>query len=268
MMLEKSGERVFPDQFENIDEYLVFLRHLFAYEYAMNHLSSKDSVLELGCGEGYGTNLLSRKCYSIVGLDVHMESLNHAVSKYESENCKFQLYNGVRIPFADESFEKVVLFQVIEHVEDDLGFFKEIARVLKPGGTLFLTTPSRSYRLKPGQKPWNPYHIREYYLRDLLDVMKKTFSSATVNGIRATKEVQKKEFSRVQQNHKISSVLIRKIPPVIKETIKKQIARSEKKKAKTFLADEILRKYSTGDFYVIEDGIDDHAIDLLGIAKK
>jgi ubiquinone/menaquinone biosynthesis C-methylase UbiE len=267
-MLEKSGERVFPDQFENLDEYLVFLRHLFAYEHVVHSIERHDSLLELGCGEGYGTSLLSGYCKTITGLDVHEESLNHAVGRYESENCKFRLYDGSAIPFPDESFDKAVLFQVIEHVEDDSGFLREIARVLKPGGTLFLTTPSRSYRLKPGQKPWNPYHIREYTHRELLGVMKKSFSSVEIKGIRASDEVQELEFRRVEKNHKLSSILIRKSPKVLKDGFKKLFKNADDDKTPDYMPDVILRRFSTDDFYLIEDEIDTYAIDLLGISIK
>lgn len=267
-MLQKSGERVFPDQFENLDEYLVFLRHLFAYEYAVKFLDSNEKVLELGCGEGYGTHLLSGNSGSIFGLDIHKESLNHAIEKYESVNCKFRTYDGITIPFPDETFDRVVLFQVIEHIEDDHGFLQEISRVLKPGGILFLTTPSRSYRLKPGQKPWNPYHIREYTHKNLHGVMNKSFSSVVIKGIRASDEVQDLEFKRVDKNHTISSILIRNSPKVLKDGYKKLFENSGDEKTPNYLPDEILRRYSTDDFYLIEDEIDKYAIDLLGISIK
>ena len=57
-MSVESGLRVLPGEFESLEEYLIFLRHLFAYELASTRFSNTAVVLEAGCGEGYGTFFL------------------------------------------------------------------------------------------------------------------------------------------------------------------------------------------------------------------
>lgn len=59
-LILKTGKRIIPEQFESKKEYLLYLRHLFAYEFAKDNISKNSFVLEVGCGEGYGTSLISR----------------------------------------------------------------------------------------------------------------------------------------------------------------------------------------------------------------
>src|SRR4030042_7005749 len=171
--IRKTGERMIPEDFESKQEYLIYLRLLFAYEYAKKKTSKRESVLEVGSGEGYGTSSLSKKVKKIVGIEVNKEAVNHASQKYGSEKCLFKYYDGISIPFADRSFDVVVSFQVVEHVQDDKNFLSEIYRVLKKGGELILTTPNRIYRLRHGQKPWDRFHIREYYPSGLEKILKR-----------------------------------------------------------------------------------------------
>ena len=76
------------------------------------------------------------------------------------------------------SVDFVVTFQVIEHIQDDNYFLKEIFRVLKPGGKLLLTTPNKLMSLSR-----NPWHIREYSPKEMKDILKKYFTQIQVNGV-------------------------------------------------------------------------------------
>jgi len=75
---------------------------------------------DLGCGEGYGTRLLSEVCERIVGFDVSRDVVRHAEAQYGRSECEFQWYDGVRLPVEDGQFDAVVSFHVIEHVENAL----------------------------------------------------------------------------------------------------------------------------------------------------
>ena len=135
----------------------------------------KDSlVLDVGCGRGVNTSKLRRKTKRIIGLDLK----NYVKKKYLSD-FKLVLGDGRKIPFKDKYFDFVTCWDVIEHIEEDELFLKEIYRVLKPGGRLLMSTPNKkrlSNRLiglfKKIEYPYylgaNPdwegdvLHIREY----------------------------------------------------------------------------------------------------------
>jgi SAM-dependent methyltransferase len=78
----------------------------------------------------------------------------------------------------DNSFDTVICFQVIEHIKNDHRLLREIKRVLKPGGALYLTTPNRSTSLTR-----NPFHIREYLPIQMQALMALHFNACTIKGI-------------------------------------------------------------------------------------
>lgn len=261
-----TGERIIPDNFKQKEDYLLYLRHLFAYKYASERLSTDDIVLEVGAGEGYGASLLSKYVKEIIALDNNASTIFHAKRKYSSDNLNFIWYDGKKVPFKDCTFDAVISFQVIEHVEDDARFLSEIHRVLKNGGILILTTPNRTYRLRPGQKPWNPFHVREYHPHELENLLKATFREINVQGIRGNDEIQRIEIKRVKPNLIISFDILnlrRLLPDFIKKGLAKII--SKKKAGKLGNADFRL-KYSTEDFYIADDAT--QSLDLLGTCKK
>ena len=87
---------------------------------------------------------------------------------------------------ADNTYDFVVSFQVIEHIQDDGLYLKEIHRVLKPGGKALITTPNRSMSLTR-----NPWHIREYLPKELSSLASKTFRKVEMKGITGNEKVMK-----------------------------------------------------------------------------
>ena len=85
---------------------------------------------------------------------------------------------------ADNSFDFAVSFQVIEHIQDDKAFIREIHRVLKPGGKLFLSTPNRLMSLTR-----NPWHIREYTAAELTNLVSQVFKSVEMKGVYGNEKV-------------------------------------------------------------------------------
>lgn len=263
------SERVIPEKIKSKEDCLMYLRHIFVYEFAKKNLSKNDYILDLGCGEGYGTNLLSRHVMKIVGLDVDKNTVMNASNKYGSENCNFDAYNGIKIPYSDNTFDAIVSFQVIEHVQNDKSFVSEIYRVLKMNGIFILTTPNRVYRLRPGQKPWQTYHVREYYSYELEQILKGTFSNVKVYGICGIEDVQKFEIERVRRVSNMASLDIFKfrriLPDSIKYIIGNIINRTIKQRVKN---NNILNGRDPKDYYYIVDDNIDESLDLLGFCKK
>ncbi len=270
-LVYKTWERLIPVDFESEEEHLMYLRHLFGYEFAKDKIPKNSFVLEVGCGEGYGTNLLAKKVGKIIGLDVDKKTIDHATKKYGSENCIFSLYDGKIIPYKGSIFDAVVSFQVIEHVRDDANYVSEIFRVLKPEGIFLVTTPNATYRIQQGQKPWNRYHIREYYPDELETVLKNMFSDITIWGICSTDEVHKMEIERARRFLKVKARIISLIGTITPECTKPFIWKAMKSIIhRNRIAEksaDFLNKYSLNDFYITKD-CPSKSLDLLGICKK
>ncbi|MBT9146241.1 MAG: putative S-adenosylmethionine-dependent methyltransferase [candidate division WS2 bacterium] len=156
---------------------VIFQRHLVAYNAAETEISG--NVLEVGSGDGYGLRILSKKAVNYTAVDKFPTDLSGV-----GENVQFVQANIPPLPFESNSFDYVVGFQVIEHIDNDKDFCKEIARVLKPGGKLLLTTPNRTMSLTR-----NPFHIREYLANELHSLMAQTFSKVEVKGVFGNEKV-------------------------------------------------------------------------------
>lgn len=260
-----------PEDINSRDDQLQFLRHLAAYEFVKGQIKPENIILEVGCGEGYGSNYLSTSCKEIIGIDVEKSAIEHAQQKYTTANCSFKEYDGSNIPYDDNHFDFIVSFQVIEHVDDDAAFVKELKRVLKPGGTAFITTPNKTYRLKPGQKPWNRYHKREYYPKELEVVIHKAFSDAKVWGVFGNEEITQIEFNRVKTGPILSLVArlqIRRLMPESLDFIIARMIRTIKgKKIPETGNKDFLTKYSLSDYTVKGSNVEG-SLDLMGICKK
>lgn len=272
--ITKTGERILPEKLESAEEYLIFLRHLFAYEFAKHRITKTNFVLEVGCGEGYGSSLISRYASKIIGLDVDDSVITYASKKYGSENCFFEVYDGLKIPYEKDTFDVIVSFQVIEHIKDDINYLSEIYRVLKKNGIFILSTPNKTHRLKPNQKPWNRFHIREYNPQEIENLLKNKFFDVKVWGICGNEEIQRIELDRLKLKLKIVSfdpfnlrnLIPKQISPIIIRTIEK-ISRMFSKKQNIKANEDFFKKYQLNNYYIEKINVND-SLDLLGICKK
>lgn len=273
--LSKTGERLIPEDFQTKEEYLLYLKQLFPYKTIKRYLPKKGLILDLGCGEGYGTKIISQYVKKIIGLDIEKETIEHASKKYQSKNCIFELYDGVKIPYKSNTFDAVISFQVIEHIQNDLNYISEVYKVLKKNGIFIVTTPNKIYRIKPGQKVWNRYHIREYSPNELREILKTEFSNIEIWGIQGCEEVQRIELKRVKLFSTISSMdvfNIRKLIPVSFEVYLERLVYKIKaklicknKQIKT--KEDFLQKYSLENFHIEKKDVEG-SLDLLSLAKK
>jgi SAM-dependent methyltransferase len=153
--LPLTGERTVPGIAE---ENYWFRRHEAAYLALASHC--RDAVvLEAGCGEGYGADLLARDARLVLGLDYDAPTAAHVARAYPA--VRAVRGNLATLPLRESTVDVVANLQVIEHLWDQPGFLRECHRVLRPGGRLLVTTPNR-ITFSPGRDtPLNPFHTRE-----------------------------------------------------------------------------------------------------------
>jgi SAM-dependent methyltransferase len=153
--LPLTGERTVPGIPQ---ENYWFRRHEVAYVDLAAHCADA-VVLEAGCGEGYGADLLAARARLVVGLDYDAFTAAHVAKVYPS--VRTVRGNLAALPLRSASVDVVANLQVIEHLWDQEGFLAECRRVLRPGGVLLITTPNR-ITFSPGRDtPLNPFHTRE-----------------------------------------------------------------------------------------------------------
>jgi SAM-dependent methyltransferase len=153
--LPLTGERTVPGIAE---ENYWFRRHEVVYE-ALAPRCAGAVVLEAGCGEGYGADLLAGVARTVLGLDYDALTAAHVTRRYPRVGVART--NLVALPVRDGAIDAVVSLQVIEHLWDQERFLRECHRVLRPGGALLLSTPNR-ITFSPGRDtPLNPFHTRE-----------------------------------------------------------------------------------------------------------
>ncbi|MGV0961461.1 MAG: methyltransferase domain-containing protein [Limnohabitans sp.] len=181
--------------FKTVEEYVLHLMHCSDYETA-KLLAHDKTVLDLGCNGGHGTIILGSVCKEITGVDVSPTAIATAKSRHESDKVKFLLVDGLTLPFPDHSFDLITSFQVIEHLGDYEMYFSEIKRVLKSEGLLLITTPNAAIRLHLGQKPWNPFHVREFRASELENLLRSHFEYAHVLGQFAADHTYRVEYNR------------------------------------------------------------------------
>jgi SAM-dependent methyltransferase len=157
-LAEFTGERVIPGEVD-VD---LLNEHMARYTFAAR-LARGKRVLDAGCGAGYGTAELARAAQRVVGVDRAPEAIEFARAHYAAHNVSFEEASCESLPHADASFELVVAFEVIEHLEDWRGFLRETRRVLVPNGQLVVSTPNKLYYTESrGVDGANPFHVHEF----------------------------------------------------------------------------------------------------------
>ena len=158
-------------------------RLLSAYVFAEKYISG--DVLELGCGEGRGIDIILKKSKSFTAIDKISEVTERLSRKYPNEKFISSSFPPLK-NIENESFDTLISFQVIEHIKNDKLFIKEIHRILKPGGKALISTPNISMTLTR-----NPWHVREYTSQQLFDLASSNFKKIIMKGIYGNDKIKK-----------------------------------------------------------------------------
>lgn len=177
-VLTLTGERTIPDL--DIENYW-FRRHQVVYQRLAPRCADLE-VLEAGCGEGYGADLIAAVARRVVAVDYDAAAVAHVRARYP--RVEVMQANLAELPLPDASVDIVVNFQVIEHLWDQPQFVAECARVLRPSGLLMVSTPNR-ITFSPGRDtPVNPFHTRELNAAELTELLVGAgFCDVSVSGL-------------------------------------------------------------------------------------
>jgi len=160
-MLEWTGERFLPW----IKDASIAYEHLHRYAFAAGLVHGK-RVLDLASGEGYGANLLARTAAQVVGIEIDDTVVKHATAKYGSANIQFLQGSISKIPINEnQSFDAIVCFEAIEHVEEHDEMLAEVKRLLKPAGLFIVSTPNKAIYHDESHDD-NPFHVKELSIEE------------------------------------------------------------------------------------------------------
>lgn len=236
-------------------------RHTKAYLAAAEYVSG--ALLEVGCGEGRGIEILQSHAVEYTALERHghiVEKLHQKYPEVDFRQANVPPFHGI----ADNSFDTVVSFQVIEHIKNDRFFLEEIFRVLKPGGKALITTPNIKMSLTR-----NPWHIREYTAEELKTLALSVFPNLTAKGISGNKKSMQyyemnrqsvRKFARFDVfnlQHRLPAWALRIPYDILNRMNRNQLKSSD---------NELVRSITPDDWLVFDNP--DESIDLFYILEK
>ena len=220
-------------------------------------------VLEVGCGEGRGIGLLMQRAKSFTAVDKIKDLIDGLKTRFPAGR-----FLSMNIPplqeLEDNSYDSIVSFQVIEHIQDDVLFLQEIHRVLKPGGLALLTTPNRSMSLSR-----NPWHIREYLPGELKKIAEDIFQDVQMKGITGNENVMeyyernKRSVRRITQfdifnlQYKLPASILRVPYEILNRWNRNNLQSND---------DSLVTNIRHEDYILVDDAT--NALDLFLIVKK
>ena len=183
-----TAERV---SLEKSDNY-VFQRSVLAYHRAAELVEG--DILEIGTGMGYGVEIIAPKATRYISIDKELPAQINQL-----ENVEYYDMEVPPIGFENCSFDAVVSFQVIEHIEEDIACVREVARVLRPGGRFIVSTPNAPMSLTR-----NPWHVREYNADELRNLLECHFSKVEAYGVIGNEKIMEYYRKNRQSVRKIT----------------------------------------------------------------
>jgi SAM-dependent methyltransferase len=187
--LPLTGERTLPDVPE---ENYWYRRHLVVYEWIAGQVAGK-RVVDMACGEGYGSDVLAATAGSVVGVDANPEAHEHARLRYVHPNLRFErdLVEG----FA-EPCDAVVFLQTIEHVQDAGAILEHFKSMLGAGGVAYVSTPNLLTLAPPGaEKSDNPWHVHEYRAEEFRELCEAHFPRVELLGLFHARKLRAHEIA-------------------------------------------------------------------------
>jgi 2-polyprenyl-3-methyl-5-hydroxy-6-metoxy-1,4-benzoquinol methylase len=187
--LSLTGERTLPDVPE---ENYWYRRHLVVYEWIAARVAGL-RVIDMACGEGYGSEVLARAAAGVVGVDANPEAHEHARLRYRRKNLRFA---RDLVDSFSEPADAVVFLQTIEHLEQPLGALEHFRSLLPAGGTAFVSTPNVCTLAPAGEsRSGNPWHVREYRAEEFRALCRERFATVEMYGLFHARKLRAHELA-------------------------------------------------------------------------
>jgi 2-polyprenyl-3-methyl-5-hydroxy-6-metoxy-1,4-benzoquinol methylase len=155
--MRDTGERILTEKVSP----LFIARHLCAYKFAEKYAAQK-TVLDLGCGEGYGSAYLAGFAKKVIAVDYSEEAIDYAKKKYVKNNLEFIALDVKDLAGSSLAADVVCSFQVIEHISDPGSYLEGVKKVMAPEG-VFICSTCNMLDASPGSSvPLNKFHVKEY----------------------------------------------------------------------------------------------------------
>jgi ubiquinone/menaquinone biosynthesis C-methylase UbiE len=175
-----ADERYSPTLNKPHTSYAHWHRYLLA-----TNLTRGKTILDIACGEGYGSYLLAEHSSGVIGVDIDESTMIHASKKYHRRNLNFVVGSAASVPLKSGGFDVIICFETIEHLTDreQKSFLLDVKRLLKRGGILIVSTPDKlEYSDKIGFK--SEFHQKEFTLKEFRNFLRKYFKNVTFLGQR------------------------------------------------------------------------------------
>lgn len=169
--------------------------HLHRYEEVIKSLMGNETILDIACGSGFGTHLLStHSTNKVFGGDLSIEAITLCNNSWNKDNLSYEIMNGTKLKFEDNTFDVVVSFETIEHTTMFNEMVKELKRVVKPNGIIYLSTPNSKIN-SPNGIVTNPYHAQEWDYEEFCKIVNKHFNSYKIFGQKYNRYKNKKPIA-------------------------------------------------------------------------
>jgi SAM-dependent methyltransferase len=187
--LELTGERTLPDVPE---ENYWYRRHLVVYEWIARRVRGK-RVVDMACGEGYGSRVLAEHAAEVVGVDANPEAHAHAAARYTRQGLRFE---HTLIDSYSEPCDAVVFLQTIEHVTDPGDVLDHFRSLVGERGCVYVSTPNVLTLAPEGaERSGNPWHVHEYRAGEFGALCERHFGSVEVLGLFHARKLAMHQFA-------------------------------------------------------------------------
>lgn len=159
--LKFTGERVIPDLMKPMD--FLLLEHIARYQFSIAY--AKGRMLDIACGSGYGTQMVTKvakkNLAEVIGADVASDIIEYARGRYHHPLISYVEADVLdkSLPTKLGTFDTILSFETIEHVENEQLFMQNMYNLLNEGGTLIISTPFGEGKGKPC---WEPFHAHQF----------------------------------------------------------------------------------------------------------